>query len=452
MGYSNAYISSPVSIKDLQQGIGTSLTDLGTIVTDAPVNMWAKYKPIRHSNMDYVTMQDRKNAFFGLSFPKISGWQNPYFGNLAFGIISGSGEKWDYLKPRGANFNEPYRLTDYVRKPNDATDSSPAYLTGYHTSAVMPFTTDLVGKENYTKTSGGSYVVNINESPNVTFYAETLNGGADISLWDFVSLLSTDTNYPYRMVVEVYRSENGWWNATPVVRRVSPAITAANASHPSDGGVRVTIASGECPTSSLIVVGLQRTNNDDTYRELTDPSFFAPWVGNNYSFYFPVVFDTSAKVRFDIIGLGWGGIYTFNQSGNSFSTSYNYSGNAFISLQLSRSAFHYYYTSEHVVPQNVESGYNLLQIAMRDDQTGTYYYFKPADENRQRYGNGWLKIYMNSNTGTYNIYGIAENAFPSSHTAGEIKGYTLFMRTAAPSSSPVYTNWSIINTFSIYYY
>lgn len=449
MGYSSAYISSPVSIKDLQQGIGTTLTDLGTIVTDAPVNMWAKYKPIRHSNRDYVTMQDRKNAFFGFSFPKLPS-STVYFGSLAFGIISGSGEKWNYLKPRGANFNEPYRLTDYVRKPNDATDSTPSSITGYHTSAVRPFTTDLVGKENYTKTSGGSYVVNINESPNITFYAATLNGGADMSLWDFVSLFSTGTNTPYRMVVEVYRSENGWWNATPVVRRVSPAITQGNASSPSDGGVRVTIASSECPTSSLIVVGLQRTNDADTERVLTDPSFFAPWNGNDYSFYFPVLFEDTAKIRFDIMGLGWGNAYSFTQSGNSFSTRSNYSGNAFITLQLSQKAFDYYFTRQNTVPP--VGTVNFLQIAMRDDQTGTYYYFRPATSSRQLYGEGYQRITLSSNTGTLTIYGVAENAFPSSHTAGEIKGYTLFMRTAAPSSSPVYTNWSIINTFSIYYY
>lgn len=46
MGYSDGAISAPVSISDVQNALGVSYTDLGTLCIDSHVNKWSKMKPV----------------------------------------------------------------------------------------------------------------------------------------------------------------------------------------------------------------------------------------------------------------------------------------------------------------------------------------------------------------------------------------------------------------------
>ena len=48
MGYSNGIITAPVSIYDVQRALGiVGGGDLGTLIRDGNINMFAKYKPVR---------------------------------------------------------------------------------------------------------------------------------------------------------------------------------------------------------------------------------------------------------------------------------------------------------------------------------------------------------------------------------------------------------------------
>lgn len=54
---STGKITAPVSISDVQKCFGLSSGDLGTLIKNAKINMWAKYKPVRLSKSDTVTGQ-----------------------------------------------------------------------------------------------------------------------------------------------------------------------------------------------------------------------------------------------------------------------------------------------------------------------------------------------------------------------------------------------------------
>ena len=118
------HITAPVSIKDLQQCFGLSDTDLGTLISKANINIWAKYKPVRLNSIDTVTNQwDATNntwkntatwwkgstvtAIGGIVPKQVLGLDNlaaQYDGNL---------NGWIYNKPSGGSL-QPYRLQDFA--------------------------------------------------------------------------------------------------------------------------------------------------------------------------------------------------------------------------------------------------------------------------------------------------------------------------------------------------
>ncbi|MBR1449568.1 MAG: hypothetical protein IJ588_12590 [Prevotella sp.] len=46
MSYSNGKITAPVSVKDVQQALGTSVADVGRLCESPNINVWARYKPV----------------------------------------------------------------------------------------------------------------------------------------------------------------------------------------------------------------------------------------------------------------------------------------------------------------------------------------------------------------------------------------------------------------------
>ena len=58
MSYSNGIITAPVSIYDVQRALGVvGGGDLGTLIRDGKINMFAKYKPVALVTKDTVTGQ-----------------------------------------------------------------------------------------------------------------------------------------------------------------------------------------------------------------------------------------------------------------------------------------------------------------------------------------------------------------------------------------------------------
>lgn len=86
--------------------------DIGMLCTSPKINMWAKFKPIRHSNIGVLVDEQRANANYGIQVP---------YGK--WGDLFDESKTFTYLKPRGKNadYNEPFRLLDFNGYNHKAT-------------------------------------------------------------------------------------------------------------------------------------------------------------------------------------------------------------------------------------------------------------------------------------------------------------------------------------------
>lgn len=168
MSYIDGVIKAPVSIYDVQCALATTDNDLGTLCQKATINPMAKYKPIRNSKIMMLapaqsgTPSDRYSARFGFAAitPSIT-----FDGNNL-----DPHSKWQYLKPRGGNDNEPFRLTDFI---NEANPTGP----GYDIKAVAPFAFGVEGLElTYNTTQDGDGGVGIALYVNSGVNSYYLNG------------------------------------------------------------------------------------------------------------------------------------------------------------------------------------------------------------------------------------------------------------------------------------
>lgn len=118
-------IRRPVSFADVNTVLGTSHTDLGLLCKDSHINMWAKYKPVKHSATGLLTDAQRKNVNYGIK--NIPVWTGNgavnKMGNFWFGYDTSSTnypvcglltDYWTYERPTGGA-SSPYRLADFVK-------------------------------------------------------------------------------------------------------------------------------------------------------------------------------------------------------------------------------------------------------------------------------------------------------------------------------------------------
>lgn len=90
--------------------------DVGTLCTKAN-NKWSKYKPVRlNSNVNFENWWKANDGNCGFQIPE--------YGTIddLFIAMRANTPVWNYLKPRGGEFNEPYRLLDFELY---STDSRP---------------------------------------------------------------------------------------------------------------------------------------------------------------------------------------------------------------------------------------------------------------------------------------------------------------------------------------
>lgn len=99
----NTNVRLAENIRDVLNSAGGSVTnDVITFFQDrAKINIWAKYKPFRHSKIFNITEGDRASRYYGFSTP-------PFRTNALDAIE----EDFVYQSPRGGS-NEPYRLEDF---------------------------------------------------------------------------------------------------------------------------------------------------------------------------------------------------------------------------------------------------------------------------------------------------------------------------------------------------
>lgn len=121
MSHDNNIIKAPVNIlDDLGYVLGTNSPDVGTNCVSNAVKKYALYKPIKHTNIGYVTMAERIDAFHSLT-PKKMDALLVGLSPAAFSTVP-TPEAWDYVKPSGGSY--PYRVFDFLHIESDLTKIS----------------------------------------------------------------------------------------------------------------------------------------------------------------------------------------------------------------------------------------------------------------------------------------------------------------------------------------
>ena len=113
MPYNNSerMIVAPVSIRDVQIATGCGDNDLGTLITNANINMWARFKPVRYPSVGLITDSQRASVNHGISIPP----PVTYGSVRAQEVMDAAANygDWAYLKPTGGA-SQPFRLADFA--------------------------------------------------------------------------------------------------------------------------------------------------------------------------------------------------------------------------------------------------------------------------------------------------------------------------------------------------
>ena len=121
-----------ISIEDIRAVLSSSRNDIGSLIRSGKVNRWAKFKPVRHQQIGFVTLAQRIEA--GHGFGPVS--------PLAWSVIQGNSlpDSFEYLPPRGmgggtGGTNEWFRFFDFA---HIETDLSQLGSDGYNHNAIAP--------------------------------------------------------------------------------------------------------------------------------------------------------------------------------------------------------------------------------------------------------------------------------------------------------------------------
>ena len=91
--------------------------DVGMLCTSLKVNMWSKNKPIRRPEVKVLTADQRAKVSFGID---MSGCSASDYETLLTKAINNNCE-YGYLRPRGGDYNEPFRGFDFDGYRHNAT-------------------------------------------------------------------------------------------------------------------------------------------------------------------------------------------------------------------------------------------------------------------------------------------------------------------------------------------
>lgn len=116
--------------------------DVGTLCTKAN-NKWSKYKPVR-----FLSALTDGSPDWYKSRDGNCGINVPVYPNIAsmFSALRSNATMWNYLKPRGGTYDEPYRLLDYVQYDTSAQPPvKPSDLNNRYFASIgnMPVSLDV---------------------------------------------------------------------------------------------------------------------------------------------------------------------------------------------------------------------------------------------------------------------------------------------------------------------
>lgn len=108
-----------ICIADIQQAVGSSRTDIGSLIVNGTINPMAKYKPVKSSILGRLTEAQRASLRFGMTEPS-------YFYPNSFALPGA----WTYDRPTAGKPNEWFRFLDFE---------------GYDSQAVPPLAMEVPG-------------------------------------------------------------------------------------------------------------------------------------------------------------------------------------------------------------------------------------------------------------------------------------------------------------------
>ena len=157
MGWSEPYLTRPISIGDLATALGTTSSDLGDVIKNygGMANKWAVHKAVKSSAVGILSRADKKALNFGLTAPSA---QSSFAATF--------GQAWVYSWPTAGQPNEWFRILDY---------------DGYNKYAEPPI--QAIGDIQVYQSSGdfdfGDYV------------QQNVSGGDDGIAWDDLPAINT---------------------------------------------------------------------------------------------------------------------------------------------------------------------------------------------------------------------------------------------------------------------
>lgn len=148
MSLSNGKITAPVSIDDIKNCFGLSINDLGTLITKANINVWAKYKPTVYPSPfpdDWYKAKDRNYGINITVNNRVSSWNalvaeyskaNNGYTNIYNRPTGGADAPYRLGDFRGYNHNAKPEIGDYLAATNYQEDSPISLSVAYNVVTV----------------------------------------------------------------------------------------------------------------------------------------------------------------------------------------------------------------------------------------------------------------------------------------------------------------------------
>lgn len=261
--------------------------DFGLLCSSPNINKWSPVKPFRNSAWKFDTVDERDNARRlanqGLLLPTATNagvaaspaYRTTYLNHVTYMIMMGNQQvpNYTYLQPRGASYNEPFRLLDF---------------DGYMHKAQQPFQTIIMGMEK------GSGRTDLNRFVQNTLVCRIVKNANSIAMPDLIN----DVESYYYFTAEVYldtdRSDsNAFYARQPDYTYVAsqPVSELVNANDYQD--IIISLDSSLDNRYVDIVIGINKFYpdvNDSKENGQKIPAsegkgFVEPWEQGKYPYY-----------------------------------------------------------------------------------------------------------------------------------------------------------------------
>lgn len=436
MSYNNGRITGNAEIRDVQLALSTAETDEGKLCSHVRINKWARYKPERRDGRFLLTYSQRRANHFGLDIPFCT---QARMNSLANDLLENNVLGWQYLKPRGdmtgvaGGVEEFYRITDFVRHPNERTqsqngDPTPVNLQGYNHDAKVPFEAFLAseGIKKLSDSNGVYYEINLQLATQlvITFFNSR---GDDLHLQDLIDFNDNSGDIAWRPVIQVfydYYDDNArlvhWYDTTQSNKYIEVAGGAITNDQYAEWKVTLDLNTSffnQYKNQNMffhmcIGVGCCNQANTLVWKSANGPLFLMPFTEeqqNNdpelpFYYRFKIVDYFARRIRFS--SLLYGSNNTASFEGSSVTIPANANGTIVLSMTITKDRTQkLHFVDEHSM--TVAEGYSSLRICLEDVETHVLYYLTPTTgpSSRTRKTDAYVNTSTDT-TATQALYGM----------------------------------------------